>query len=194
LLVTLEIELPKNRALAGANFMRSFIDYQMQGVESRYWLDTTPPNLMRADEIARLMPGVRFIHMIRDGRDVSSSVVRELWGPNEHFTALKWWEDRIIKILRATSGISNQVLHVWLEDLVVNDRENQLKRILDFLSLDPDKKMLEYFETEVTPQASNSGRWRREVELTDKFEGKYEEAIKGLYELGLPQPMKQTSN
>jgi hypothetical protein len=194
LLSTLEIELKNNRSIASANFMRSFIDYQMQGVESRYWLDTTPPNLMRADEIARLMPGVRFIHMIRDGRDVSSSVVRELWGPNEHFAALKWWEKRMKTILQTTREVSDQVLHIWLEDLVLNDRQHQLDRILNFLELERNQKFVEYFENEVTPQASHAGRWRREVENADKFDSRYEKVLKSLLELGLPKPKKQISS
>jgi hypothetical protein len=43
---------------------------------------------MQADLINQLLPRSKFIHVIRDGRDVASSVVKEKWGPSEHFAAL----------------------------------------------------------------------------------------------------------
>jgi hypothetical protein len=146
---------------------------------------------MFADEISNLMPGVRFIHLIRDGRDVASSVVRERWGPNEHSKALIWWHARLESILRATKTMPDKVLHVWLEDLTIHDRENQLKRILEFLNLKPAEKLSKYFETEVTAENAHTGRWRKEVANTTEFEAKYEALLQDLYGLGLPKPMKQ---
>ncbi len=97
-------------------------------------------------------------------------------------------------ILQATREVSDQVLHIWLEDLVLNDRQHQLDRILNFLELERNQKFVEYFENEVTPQASHAGRWRREVENADKFDSRYEKVLKSLLELGLPQPKKQISS
>lgn len=184
-------QLSINRTKAAANFMRGFIDYQLEGSDKELWIDTTPPNLIRADEIAKMMPGVRFIHMMRDGRDVSSSVVRELWGPKDYNEALQWWGNRMKKILLATKDISMQVHHVWLEDLVIHNRSAEFDGILKFLDLGHEKRIDEYFENEVRPEAVKSGRWKREVKNIEKFSAEYEGILQELFALGLKPTTKQ---
>ncbi len=187
----LQSSLGEDRALASAKFFRAFVDYQLQGTENSYWIDTTPPNLMRADEISRLLPQVRFIHMIRDGRDVASSVVREPWGPNNHFAALEWWRERLLKIIKATEAIPDQVKHIWLEDLVTDNREQTLNELLNFLGLDPDEKLTAYFIREVVVDSANIARWSNEVEEKIKFNNRYHQIFDELVDKGLPLPMKQ---
>lgn len=191
LLDNLQSEIKVNRSIGAAKFMRGFVDYQLHQVDKRLWIDTTPPNLMRADEIAQMMPGVKFIHMMRDGRDVSSSVVRELWGPKDYDAAIIWWGDRMKTILKNTAKISNQVHHLWLEDLAISNRELAFDGVLRFLGLDHEEKIDNYFENEVRSEAVKSGRWIREVPDPDKFNKTYQEILKELYDLGLKPPKKQ---
>ena len=68
---------------------------------------------MRSSAISELLPGAKFIHMIRDGRDVACSVVLEKWGPDEHFEALEWWRKRLLIVLDEAKKNPDSVLHVW---------------------------------------------------------------------------------
>jgi hypothetical protein len=190
LLSELEMGLDKNRLNACRRFFRNYVDLQKQSEDS-LWLDTTPLNLMRAREISTLLPGSRFLHMIRDGRDVASSVVRELWGPDSHFKALEWWRKRLLTILKETQQLNGLVLHIWLEDLVHHDRERTYSRMTSFLNLDSDRNMQHYFESTVAPSQSNTGRWKIEVMESSKFDRRYREIMDELNAKGLPQPMKQ---
>lgn len=192
LLRELRTELTVDRAVACQNFLRKIIDEQMPSKSTKYWVDTTPPNLMRADEIDQLFPGARFLHLIRDGRDVASSVVREPWGPNSHNEALEWWRKRMIKILRATRSLNGNVQHLWMEDLVMHNRHETLSGILDFLGLSDEPKLRTYFEEIVNPKASNTGRWKREVANPQAFDQRYKKIFVELLALGMPHPKKQT--
>lgn len=191
LLDNLQSEIKVDRSIGAAKFMRGFVDYQLHQVDKSLWIDTTPPNLIRADEIAKMMPGVRFIHMIRDGRDVSSSVVRELWGPKDYDEAIIWWGERMKTILKNTAKISNQVHHLWLEDLAISNRELAFDGVLQFLGINHEEKIDNYFKNEVLSEAVKSGRWIREVSNPDKFNKTYQEILKELYDIGLQPPTKQ---
>ena len=184
-----------NRSGACQSFFRAFLDSQLEPSfeinSKKLWVDTTPPNLMRAGEIASLLPGSRFIHIIRDGRDVASSVVHENWGPNSFNESLIWWSKRIKKILKSTRPIKKQVLHIWFEDLVHHNREGTLAKVLNFLDLEEDDTLKKYFDDMVVPASSNTGRWRNEVADKVALEHQYQVLLHGLVERGLIEPTRQ---
>ena len=195
----LESELGKNlridRTMACQSFFRSFLDLQLLNESApnskKFWVDTTPPNLMRADEIARLLPGCKFIHIMRDGRDVASSVIKERWGPDSFDDALIWWSKRMKTILQNTQELNDQVLHIWFEDLVHFNRDVTLRKILNFLEVSEDDGIRKYFDEIVIPASANSGRWRNEVLDKERYARRYEGLIKKLVERGLLEPMTQ---
>jgi hypothetical protein len=123
---------------------------------------------------------------------VASSVVKEPWGPSEHFEALDWWKKRMLSILKETREMESSVLHLWMEDLVENDREASLEKLLKFLNLGPDSKMLDYFRETINPATAHTGRWRQEVKRASDFDSKYQKILEGLIEEGLKLPKKQT--
>ncbi len=115
-----------SKALATMDFMRSFVDSQKQESGKEKWIETTPLNLFRANELSVFLPGCRFIHIVRDGRDVIASVVRESWGPNSYEEGLIWYRRRMRRILRNTNELGNQVFSLALEDLVVHKRTESI--------------------------------------------------------------------
>ena len=83
---------------------------------------------------ADLWPQARFIHLIRDGRDVAASQLKEhgTWGYNQIQDAARGWVD-LIKKTRANGG-DFRVLETRYEDLVLRT-EKTVRKILDFLGL-----------------------------------------------------------
>jgi hypothetical protein len=125
------------------------------------WIEMTPGNISAARHLAQAIPEARFIHAVRDGRDVASSVVPLPWGPSEVFEAIRWWGDQLRAAEKATHDIGTErVLVVRLEDLVVRDRERTYHRLLEFLGVDDEPGMRRYFEEEVSSERGHVGRWR----------------------------------
>jgi Sulfotransferase family len=195
LLMQLLDELRENfyedRVMASRIFFRKYVDSQLAKRDRSRWIDTTPPNLMRSSEIVSLLPGAKFIHMIRDGRDVASSVVKEKWGPSEHFEALEWWRERLMKIISESKKNPEAILHVWLEDLIHFDRDESFNRILSFTNLPEAAPMKRYFDDEMQPKAAHSNRWQSEVGHSERFSNRYIEIYEELVGLGLPKPKMQ---
>jgi hypothetical protein len=54
------------------------------------FLEKTPHNLLAIDFLARLAPGARFLHVMRDPRSIAWSLLSMRWGPDELTTAARW--------------------------------------------------------------------------------------------------------
>jgi hypothetical protein len=141
---------------------------------------------MQADLIEKLLPRSKFIHVIRDGRDVASSVVKEKWGPSEHFAALDWWKNRIVKGQVALSKIqAKNKLELRIEDLVIHQRQATLERIKEFLDLPNDDRFETYFDKEILPAKLHAGRWKDEPVNAENFNARYQEILRDLSTNGI---------
>ncbi len=96
-------------------------------------------------EIQLYLPEARFIHLIRDGRDVALSILKQSFGPETIEAAAERWRSRVLRG-RAQQPYLGFYMEVKFEDLVL-DTEGQLRRICEFIELDFDPAMLGYHET-----------------------------------------------
>lgn len=121
-----------------------------------------------AGTLSLLFPEARFIHVVRDGRDVAASRVgqaRWLAYPRTMSQGLEWWEARIRRIdggVRAAGP--ERVLAVSLDDLVSgNRRKETLRRMRSFAGLGNDQSMRGYFDRRVKGRNAHTERWREEI-------------------------------
>lgn len=131
------------------------------------------------DRYAAVWPRAQFIHLVRDGRDVAASQLRDhdSWGYADIEQAAKGWVDLIRKTRKLAKPY--QVMEVKYEDLVVN-AERTVRRLLDFLGVCWDDRVLQHsrvdhslfanpyhhpsIATVVNPiNASAVGRYRRDL-------------------------------
>jgi hypothetical protein len=176
-------DLRINRVWAGRRFMRDFISSQEDHGNQKYWVETTPLNVAQARRIKKLFPNALFINMVRDPRDVIASLLTKNWGPTTPLEGLEWIEKRLIDGHNALHQIpSKQKITIALEDLAIHNREETYQSILTFLGLPDDSAMRHFFESELTPQAATSGRWKTEI-ATPEFLAGYAELEKKLAKL-----------
>ena len=101
--------------------------------------------------IASLLPEAKFIHIIRDGRNVALSLVEAPFGPKALAPAAHFWAHRVHK--GRADGLrlgADRYREVRYEDLVA-DPESQLRPLCGFLGLPFDDVMLRYYENEARP-------------------------------------------
>jgi len=159
---------------------------QLKKPDIRYFADSTPVNIMQANYLNRLCPDALFINMVRDGRDVALSVATEKWGPNDPYSALKWWSNRVLKAKLALDEVpQNRALTVRLENLVYRNREQSLEEIIKFLDIEPEDALLDFFNTELTKEKLNEGLWKQKVTDPVKFDNKYSEVLERLEDNGI---------
>lgn len=180
LLTTLIFELRINRVWAARRFMRNFISSQAAHRGQKYWVETTPLNIAQGQRILKIFPDALFINMVRDPRDVIASLLTKNWGPTTPLEGIEWIQKRLIDAHHALGTIpAKQQITIALEDLAINNREQSYQALLTFLGLQDDPAMRAFFETELTPQAATSGRWKSEI-ATPEFLSAYAELEKRL--------------
>jgi hypothetical protein len=120
------------------------------------WGDKTPPYVMCLDGLATILPDARFVHLIRDGRDVAQSFSGVDFGPPKDPVAQAYyWRRHVTSGRRAGARLGpDRYLEIRYEDLV-EDPKRQLRSICGFADLAFDEVMLRYRET--VPSAVPAG-------------------------------------
>ena len=156
---------------AARQFTFGYVKSHRKWEGQRFWMDTSPPNIMYSDYIYRIFPEARFVEMRRNPLDNIASVLKEPWGPNDPKKAIIWWRDRIALATSAQKSIpSESSITLELEDLVKNKRSETYQRLITHIGLDDEVKMRKYFESEVTFERAHIDRWRSDFTDPDKFE------------------------
>ena len=121
-----------------------------------------------APGLARIFPEARFVHTVRDGRDSGSSKVslrQKPHHPSDVISGIDFWADRLRQAEEGVRGLAasdrDRLLVSSLDDLVWGDREDAYARLLDFLGVEDEPAMRDFFEREMNADAAHRERWRR---------------------------------
>jgi hypothetical protein len=179
------------------NYFRQFIDnlsanFRRDSGKPR-WAEKTPHNVAVMAGLGTIFPDARFIHMIRDGRDVACSLIGMDWteagtGQKVEYirtigNAARYWNDVILAARQEATNpiLAGRVVEVRYEALVA-DTEGVMRKVLEFLGeswdpaiLDAHKKSRAHEPHESsTDQATKPiytsalARWKRDMTPADK--------------------------
>src|SRR3990172_2465569 len=108
--------------------------------------DKTPSYVLNIPMLARLFPEARFVHIIRDGRDVALSLRDVQFGPGDIREAALLWKRSVKRGMRAGRQLGRgRYREVQYEELL-DDPEVTLRGLCDFIELDYSEEMLSYPE------------------------------------------------
>lgn len=147
-------ELCQNVADQTEEGLRSLLAHAREEVSRRHgktlWGDKSPFMLNEMPLLSHLMPGVRFIHIIRDGRAVAQSRNRRR-GHHPKLAIHEW--KRMILQGRVDGEIvgPDRYLEVKYEDLLRHPRE-AVTRVCAFLGVEFEERMLDLGQAEGADQ------------------------------------------
>jgi hypothetical protein len=124
--------------------IRAFFDLYAEREGKSRWGDKTPGYVREMHRIESVLPEARFVHLIRDGRDVALSILGMNWGPSTVPEAAFRWKKRILRAREQVPRIGHY-MEVRYEDLV-RETDSTLRRICEFTELPYDAAMLHYHE------------------------------------------------
>jgi hypothetical protein len=151
----------------------------------RRWGDKTPGYIELVPQLAHLFPGAKFIHVIRDGRDVAKSFQARRWsGRWLHQNADEWLMAMGYGERWKKSPYAGAFYEVRYEDLV-RDQEREVRRVCELLGEEYEPQMLSWqsdVEKQVpareahiheklgrAPSAEDVDRWQREMSAREVF-------------------------
>lgn len=169
-----------------ATFLRALFDPLAEAAGAEQWVEQTPPNVEYAALHQRMFANAGTIHIVRDGRDVAASVARLPWGPTTMLEGLEWWAEHL-RVAEAAVGDPARVHVVGFESLVIEDRDAEYTRLLEFLRVPDDAGMRTYFDESLTPEKAHVGRWKNDLPDAERkvFEDSYQRLLDGLLNDGI---------
>lgn len=131
--------------------------------------DKTPGYVRRLFLLHELFPQARFVHLIRDGRDVCLSAINwpkvvnlarrfPTWNEQPAVTAALWWEWHVRAGREGGSSLGPALYHELRYEALVADPAGACRELCAFLELPFDEAMLRFHE----------GRTRRDAGLDAK--------------------------
>ena len=131
------------------------------------WLEKTPEHIYFIDDIERLVPDAKFIHILRNGMDTIASLyeatcsLNELWGPGWDLNhCIERWEQAML-ISHKYVNKSNHIL-VKYEELL-DDKTKFLGEICKFMGIEYDGKMLVNYQEKAANLSLNLP-WHKGIE------------------------------
>jgi hypothetical protein len=128
-------------------FLREFLDRIYRLVldikpGATILLDKHPGNSNHVEHINRLVPNAKFIHLIRDGRDVAASLLAasegwgKLWAPKNVRSAALFWKAMVLEARKA-QHYGDRYLELKYEEFFTNGI-GLLKGIFEFIGVSVD--------------------------------------------------------
>lgn len=120
--------------------------------------DKTPDYVRAIDILHRLWPSARFVHVIRDGRDVALSMLDwpkvdpkpgrfATWNREKILTAAAWWELNVRLGRRAGNSLGSHLYREVQYELLVNSPETECRALCEFLAVDFDESILRFHDS-----------------------------------------------
>ncbi|HET7479282.1 MAG TPA: sulfotransferase [Rubrobacteraceae bacterium] len=119
--------------------------------------DKTPRYARRIPELHALWPHAKFVHIIRDGRDVALSVLNwkkadralgrfSTWGRDSLTTVALWWELHLLLARETGSSLSPELYYEMQYEALISDTTNECKKLCKFLKIPYQDAMLRFHE------------------------------------------------
>lgn len=125
--------------------------------------DKTPNYVFHLRLLAKTFPNARFVHIIRDGRDVALSLLEMPWGPSRFDEAAYYWKRRVELGRRTGSALGADRYHEILYEDLVSATEEKVRGLCRFLGIPFDSSMLRYYEHPETLSLSQRRERQRNV-------------------------------
>jgi hypothetical protein len=111
------------------------------------WGDKTPSFFRKIDILHALFPQAKYIHIVRDGRDVFDSWRKLDPTKNNVAVAALDWSYKLFRIESSLGGLAeHNKLSIRYEDLI-EDPETTIRSVTDFLGVGYEKGMLDFYRT-----------------------------------------------
>jgi hypothetical protein len=153
-------------------FIKSFGEVFLDGIKPKFWVEKTTSSEIYAIEMKKWFPDAKFIHVIRDPRDIWSSLMS---GWDRRYSKYNTSKNNLMHsmiergVLGFQMAIDNQITigksnyHVVRYEDLVDNPDNTMKNIANFMDIDFSKNLL-------TPSTFGIN-WRGNNFSGDKFNG-----------------------
>ena len=122
-----------------------FATYATSREKKRYG-DKTPVYVLAIPLLAPVFPEARFVHIIRDGRNVAPSLMELPHGPKDLGKATLYWRRHVQRGRKAGARLGPQRYREIRYESLTADAERVVRELCGFLELTYDDRMVQYVD------------------------------------------------
>ena len=177
-----------DRIGASRGLIKTLLDPAAEGDGKPHWVEITGDVIAEAPFLLEVFPQAKFINMVRDGRAVVAGTLKKVDLTDDPMRALRKWEQMVEASERGINSVpADRVLTVFLDDLTALNREATFERVVEFLEVPDHGPMRHYFDTEISAERANVGRWRERMAPADarKVDRRYRRLVRRLHRQGV---------
>lgn len=133
------------------------------------FIEHTPWNYKNYFILKEVLSINSWIHIVRDGRDVALSLVKVKWGPNNLYTASKYWTETLIEINNIFRD--NNDLYTVSFESILNEPKNSIDLIIkklnfrkgndNFQFVIPEKYSIQHSKYKQNIDKKNQLKWKK---------------------------------
>jgi hypothetical protein len=153
----LESLVEAKEPLSYATFVSGVFDLYGKGQGKSLVGDKTPAYVRRIPTLHALWPEAKFVHIIRDGRDVCMSAINwrkadhalgrfSTWEEDQVTTAALWWEWHVRLGREDGQSLAPKLYHEVRYEELVSRPAKECETLCDFLGIPYDDAMLKFHE------------------------------------------------
>ena len=108
-----------------------------------FWADKTPRHVTQLDWLAQAYPKAKFVHVLRDGRDVALSLMKAGWEKSIKSAASRW-QQRVSYGTTIGSKLGNERYYELKYEDLVTQPELSLRKLCTWLGIEYSPDMLQH--------------------------------------------------
>lgn len=116
-------------------------------------IEKTPLHALYLKQLRQVFPDAKILHLVRDGRDVIASNIKEEWTFSSIYKHAAEWRELVCQNAFQENG---SIMNVQYEDLILHPK-NVVRDIFEFLEIDASYADLKY-----APSSAVVPKWERE--------------------------------
>ena len=148
----------RGQQISFASFVTGIFDLYGKARGKELVGNKTPDSARRMDTLHALWPRARFLHLIRDGRDVALSLMNwpkvrnktpgklPTWKEDPVSTSALWWELNVRRSREAGKLLGSQLYREFRYESLLAHPDQVCAELCEFLGLPYDEAMLHYHE------------------------------------------------
>ncbi|MDP8207384.1 MAG: sulfotransferase [Candidatus Electryonea clarkiae] len=145
-------------------FLNRLFQHGVEACNKKYWLEKTPHTVTIVDVLHTIFSEMKYIHIIREPKDVACSMFRKNWGPNNSSEFVPYYH----QIMNAAMKAKNQVQQenycvVSLENLMIRPREI-MRYLFDFAQFPTSDDQINTWTMNLDPEKAHIDRWKKELD------------------------------
>lgn len=125
-----------------------------------------PGDIINIPLLAEIFPSARFVHILRDGRDVAISLLTQKWGPTNLYSGSRYWAQRTTRGHEAGLSLLDRYIEIRFEDLIL-ETEETVTILGEFLNRGHNLEQVDRLTEQINKTKNTSSVYNWKTKLTD---------------------------